>query len=76
MSHPLDVSESITERLAAATAAYRDAKETFEVHRDRWHELITEAVDAGMKPAQVGALVGVSSQRIGTIVARVYSHDQ
>ena len=73
MSHPLDVSESISERLTAATAAYRDAKETFEVHRDRWHELITEAVDAGMKPAHVGQVVGVTPQRILAIVARVYS---
>ena len=72
MSHPLDVSESISERLAAATVAYRDAKETFEVHRDHWHDLITEAVDAGMKPAQVGQLVGVTPQRILAIVARVY----
>jgi hypothetical protein len=70
-----DISNSTAERLAALSETYRDAKETFERHRDRWHEAITEAVDAGMKPADVAGIVKVSPQRVQAILARVYARD-
>lgn len=64
------------EELTVLTTTYRDAKESFERHRDRWHDAITAAVDDGMKPSDVGHLVGVSPQRIQAIVARVYSRSE
>lgn len=59
--------------LLAVTVQYRDAKETFERHRDRWHEAIVALVDAGATPRQVADLVQVAPQRINAIIARVYS---
>lgn len=67
------ITGTTTERLTALSVSYRDAKETFEHHRDRWQQAIVDAVDAGMTPAQVGALVGVTPQRIQAIIARIYS---
>jgi hypothetical protein len=67
------ISEHLADELRARTTTYRDAKETFEAQRDRWHDAITDAVDAGAKPAHVAQLVGVTPQRILAIVARVYS---
>lgn len=72
MSDP--ISTNTGESLDKLTETYRDAKTMFEAHRDRWHEGITEAVDEGMRPAEVARIVGVSPQRILAIVARVYSH--
>lgn len=64
------------EELTALTTTYRDAKEAFERHRDRWHDAITDAVDEGMKPADVAGLVHVSPQRVQAIVTRVYSRTE
>lgn len=55
------------------TVTYRDAKELYEAQRDAWHAAIVAAVDAGMKPREVGQVVGVTPQRILAITARVYS---
>lgn len=75
MTAPADVSPHIADELKSRTTTYRDAKETFETHRDAWHKAITEAVDAGVKPAHVAQIVGVTPQRVLAIVVRVYSHD-
>jgi hypothetical protein len=68
-----EITGTTTERLRALSVSYRDAKETFEAHRDRWHEAIVDAVDGGMTPAQVGGIVGVTPQRIQAIIARIYA---
>jgi hypothetical protein len=68
-----EITGTTTERLRALTTTYRDAKETFEAHRDRWQQAIVDAVDDGMTPAQVGGIVGVSPQRIQAIIARIYA---
>jgi transposase-like protein len=73
---PTDVTLNTDEQLRALSVSYRDAKETFEVHRDKWQNAITQAVDQGMKPADVARVVGVTPQRILAIVARVYSRDE
>lgn len=70
-----DVTGTRVERLDALTTSYRDATETWERHRDRWQDAIVEAVDAGMKPADVGRRVGISPQRVLAIVARVYARE-
>jgi hypothetical protein len=70
-----DLTGTKIDRLRALTAAYRDARETFEVHRDRWQEAIVALVDEGAKPADVGAVVGVTAQRVQAIVARIYARD-
>lgn len=70
-----EVTGTINERLAALTVIYTDAKEAFEAARDRWQELIVDAVDAGAKPQVVADLVGVSEQRIRAIIARIYGRN-
>lgn len=70
------ISTNRADQLAALTTTYRDAKESFERHRDRWHDAITDAVDEGLKPSDVAELVGVTPQRVQAIVARVYSHSE
>lgn len=71
----IEVSGNTRERLEKLSETYRDAKEVFEVHRDKWHRAITDAVDDGMRPADVGRIVGVTQQRVLAIVARVYTKD-
>lgn len=66
------ISDPIGPRLANATVSYRDATETWEAHRDKWQQLITDAVDQGMGLAQVAKLAGISAPRVLAIVARVY----
>lgn len=75
MTAAIGISEHVADELKSRTTTYRDSKETFEVHRDAWHEAITDAVDEGVKPAHVAQLVGVTPQRILAIVARVYSRE-
>jgi predicted transcriptional regulator len=70
-----EVSDNTRLRLEELTETYRDAKEAFEARRDKWQAAITRAVDDGMRPADVGRIVGVTQQRILTIVARIYSKD-
>lgn len=70
-----DVTGATNERLGALTTIYNDAKEAFEVARDKWQEAIVDAVDDGAKPKIVGDIVGVSEQRIRAIIARVYGRN-
>jgi predicted transcriptional regulator len=69
------VSKPTADQLRELTTRYRDAVETFDVHRDAWQEAITDAVDGGMKAKDVGAIVGVSEQRVRAIIARVYAQN-
>lgn len=68
------IATPVVETLTALTVTYRDAKETYEAHRDRWHAAINDAIEQGMKPADVAAVIKVSPQRVQAIVTRVYAH--
>ncbi len=68
----IDVSEGEAGHLAALATSYRDARETEEKHRDRLHLAIVDAIDNGMRPADVARAVGVSTPRIYGIIERVY----
>lgn len=70
-----EVSTNTRERLEKLTRTYRDAEEAYQAHRDRWQQAITDAIDDGMRPADVGRIVGVTQQRILAIVQRIYSKD-
>lgn len=70
-----EITGTKVDRLRSITTAYRDAKEAFEVQRDRWQDAIVELVDEGMRPADVAQVVGVTPQRVQAIVARVYAQD-
>lgn len=75
MSASTTIDASRAEHLAALTTAAHDARETYERHRDRWHQAIADAVDDGLTLAQVGRIVGLTPQRINAIVVRVYSRN-
>lgn len=59
-------------RLAALAKTYNDAREVVDVHRERLHEAVTEAADAGMGMPAIARAIGVSTTRVYGIVARIY----
>ncbi len=65
--------DPIVDRLKNVTAAYRDATETWETHRDKWQEAVTDAVDKGLGVPAVAEIAGVTRARVFAIVARVYA---
>jgi ribosome-binding protein aMBF1 (putative translation factor) len=68
---PTPVDAPITEQLAAACTAYRDAREVLDRAAERWQHVITDAVeDYGLSIKNVAAEVGVSTARVHAIIAR------
>lgn len=69
-----DGTASFIAGLRSETIAYRDAVEVYEKRRDRWQKMIVDAVDdQHMTIKDIAALVGVSTSRIHTIIARISS---
>lgn len=66
---PIEVGESIGDRLAAANHAHRDAHEVFLATAKRRRELVLEAVDGGMSYGAVAKILGTSTQRVIALVA-------
>lgn len=64
------VRDPVRERLTNLTATYQDATESWSHHRDAWQQAITDAVDSGMRLADVARLAGVTQPRIIAIVRR------
>ncbi|HEY2043685.1 MAG TPA: hypothetical protein VGH11_13480 [Jatrophihabitans sp.] len=65
------ISPELTELLRNETVAYKDAQELYHVHRDRWQDAITTAVDEGASLAVVAELAHVSQARVHAIVTRI-----
>ena len=65
---------TIEQQLLRSTTSYRDAKEVLARETERWHRLITDAVDEhGLTVKKVAELAGVATSRIHSIIAGVYS---
>lgn len=70
---PLEVGESVAERLRAATVAHQDAREVAGRTAKAWRRLVVEALDAGMPQGQVAEIAGVSRARVHAILVREIS---
>lgn len=64
------------ERIPAAAAAARDAKEAYDLRVKQRDELIVAAVDEGMTQQAVAALAGVAKGRISAILAKPGDDDE
>jgi hypothetical protein len=67
------ITPEVVELLKNETVAYKDAKELYRVHSDRWQDAICTAVDEGASLAMVAELAQISQSRVHAIVANVTS---
>lgn len=70
---PLEVAHNLGARLSAAAVAHRDAQEVASKRAKTFRQLVVEALDAGMRQADVAQLAGVSRSRLHAILAREYA---
>lgn len=68
-ANPLEPIQTVTERLAAAHAAYRDAQEVADRTAKQRRQLVLEAVDAGVSYKRVGEIIETGVSRVLAIVA-------
>jgi len=73
MSHPVEIEPVTVDELKSLAATYRDAGLALDQHRERLHDRVAEAADAGMSMPTIARALGVSTTRVYGIVARVYS---
>lgn len=68
--------QTIDSQLRNASHSYRDAKNTLQVHTDKWQRLIRDAVDVhGLTIKRVAELAEVAPSRVHAIIATVYSRE-
>jgi hypothetical protein len=70
---PTEVAETIAIRLDAARVAHQDAQEIAAGAAATFRGLVIEAIEAGMRQADVAAIAHVSRARLHQIMVTEYS---